>query len=165
MEPILDEDLTLPKGDTPQFKFHRPHGLTSNKDIAGHSEIITKYRDYVIRATDSCLQSLHELTSSQNNLTAGFPSPSIANRQGNNKIVGEEIVLQKLVDGFFKEASKFATGLIGVDRSFKLLKAATKLSKEAMQSAQGDTKPKQPELNTAWVNESDQTGQQIREPE
>ena len=39
----------------------------------------------------------------------------------------DDVVMQSVVDGFFKEAGKYSAGLLGVSRYFKLLKAGKKL--------------------------------------
>ena len=97
--------------------------------------MITRYRDYIVRASDHHLQSLQDLASrneqeSSRNVPA-FLLGSTQQRDGDH-------VLQEMVDGFFSEASKYSAGLLGIDRFFKLLKVGQQLHTAGEQSSRGE---------------------------
>ena len=92
-------DPRFPRAKMPNLQ---GQGLKSSETCI---DTVIKYREYIVRAADHHLSSLTDLADS----------------------AADDHILQLVVDGFFKEASKYSAGLMGIERFSKLLKVGRKL--------------------------------------
>ena len=88
-------------------------------------DAIVKYRQYILRASEQYLISITDLTENDGILLDQSDDPGQQKADAEPRPTEEH--LMAMLEGFFKEASKYAAGLIGVERYLKVFKTARKL--------------------------------------
>ena len=111
-------------------QFNNTIQSVDSRAAAKHYEIISKYKEYINRAAEQYLQSLKDLAR-RDDVDSSSRDFSSTSRSIKPKAKEDDVVMQSVVDGFFKEASKYSAGLLGVSRFFKLLKAGKKLEEKS----------------------------------